>query len=62
MRNKFGYPFVFDFPKRTDARRMNNINKMIKTCPQDMKNMWKDKLKQLKDNINARKEDRKSLN
>jgi len=62
IRNNFGYPYIFDSSKGIDDRRINNIKKMIKTCPQPFKNMWQKKLKQLKDNINARKENRKTLN
>ena len=62
MRNKFGYPFVFDTTKRQDARRLANVDYMIKNGPVSFKKIWEKKKKELKDIINARKENRKNLN
>ena len=62
MRNKFGYPFIFDTTKRQDARRLANVHYMIKNGPVSFKKIWEKKKKELKDIINARKENRKTLN
>ena len=36
-RNKFGYPFIFDHVRRQDKRRLDNLDYMIKNCPNDFK-------------------------
>ena len=59
-RNKFGYPFIFDHVRRQDKRRLDNLDYMIKNCPNDFKKIWQKKRKELQQNIYER--NRKSLN
>ena len=59
-RNKFGYPFIFDHVRRQDKRRLDNLDYMIKNCPDDFKKIWQKKRKELKEQIEKRR--RKSLN
>ncbi len=59
-RNKFGYPFIFDHLRRQDKRRLDNIDYMVKTCPNDFKKVWQKKRKELQQNIYER--NRKTLN
>ena len=60
MRNKFGLPLIFDYVKLTDDRRLKNLEKMKYNCTKDWKELWSNKLTQLKKNISARK--RQTLN
>ena len=46
-RNKFGYPFIFDHVRRQDKRRLDNLDYMIKNCPNDFKKVWQKKRKKL---------------
>ena len=59
-RNKFGYPFIFDHVRRQDKRRLDNLDYMIKNCPNDFKKIWQKKRKELQQNIYER--NRKILN
>ena len=59
-RNKFGYPFIFDFVRRQDKRRLDNLDYMIKNCPNGFKKIWQKKRKELQQNIYERNS--KSLN
>ena len=59
-RNKFGYPFIFDHVRRQDKRRLDNLDYMIKNCPNDFKKVWQKKRKELQQNIYERNS--KSLN
>jgi hypothetical protein len=59
-RNKFGYPFIFDHVRRQDKRRLDNLDYMIKNCPNDFKKIWQKKRKELQQNIYERNS--KSLN
>ena len=59
-RNKFGYPFIFDHVRRQDKRRLDNLDYMIKNCPNDFKKIWQRKRKELQQNIYERNS--KSLN
>ena len=59
-RNKFGYPFIFDHVRRQDKRRLDNLDYMVKNCPNDFKKIWTSKRKELKEQIEKRR--RKSLN
>ena len=59
-RNKFGYPFIFDHVRRQDKRRLDNLDYMIKNCPNDFKKIWQKKRKELQQNIYER--NAKSLN
>ena len=59
-RNNFGYPFIFDHVKRQDKRRLDNLDYMIKNCPNDFKKIWERKRKELQKNIYER--NRKILN
>jgi|TARA_E500000318_G_C3423207_1_gene158132 hypothetical protein len=59
-RNKFGYPFIFDHVRRQDKRRLDNLDYMIKNCPNDFKKVWQKKRKELQQNIYERHQ--KSLN
>ena len=60
MRNKYGLPLIFDYVKLTDDRRLKNLEKMKYNCTKDWKELWSNKLTQLKKNISARK--RQTLN
>ena len=60
-RNKFGYPFIFDHVRRQDKRRLDNLDYMIKNCPNDFKKIWQKKRKELQQNIYERNS-KKSLN
>ena len=53
-RNKFGYPFIFDHVRRQDKRRLDNLDYMIKNCPNDFKKIWQKKRKELQQNIYER--------
>jgi len=53
-RNKFGYPFIFDHVRRQDKRRLDNLDYMIKNCPNDFKKIWQKKRKELQKNIYER--------
>jgi hypothetical protein len=60
-RNNFGYPFIFDYTRRQDKRRLDNLDKMIKNSVRDdFKRVWQKKRKELKQNIDER--NRKTLN
>ena len=59
-RNKYGLPLIFDYVKLTDDRRLKNLKKMKYNCPKGWKELWSNKLNQLKKNISARK--RQTLN
>jgi hypothetical protein len=59
-RNKFGYPFIFDHVRRQDKRRLDNLDYMIKNCPNDFKKIWQKKRKELQQNIYER--NRKIIN
>jgi hypothetical protein len=59
-RNKFGYPFIFDHVRRQDKRRLDNLDYIIKNCPNDFKKIWQKKRKELQQNIYER--NRKTLN
>jgi hypothetical protein len=59
-RNKFGYPFIFEHTRRQDKRRLDNLDYMIKNCPNDFKKIWQKKRKELQQNIYER--NRKILN
>ena len=60
-RNKFGLPLVFDFNiDLRDKRRIRNLEYMRWNCPKGWKELWSNKLDQLKKNINERKN--KTLN
>lgn len=54
IRNKFGYPFIFDHVRRQDKRRLDNLDYMIKNCPNDFKKIWQKKRKELQQNIYER--------
>ena len=60
IRNNFGYPLIFDYTRRQDKRRLDNLKYMIKNCPKGWKELWSNKLDQLKKNISERKN--KTLN
>ena len=36
-RNKFGLPYIFDYVKAQDQRRLDNLDYMVKNCPHDFK-------------------------
>lgn len=55
-RNKYGLPFVFDYVRGIDKRRLNNLKKMVDTCPESFKPMWVSKLEQFKKIVHDRKE------
>lgn len=55
-RNKYGLPFVFDYVRGIDKRRLNNLKKMVDTCPESFKPMWVDKLEKFKKIVHDRKE------
>ena len=59
-RNKFGLPYIFDYVKAQDQRRLDNLDYMVKNCPHDFKKIWTCKRKELKEQIEKRR--RKSLN
>lgn len=59
-RNKFGYPLIFDFTRRQDRRRLDNLKYMINNCPNGFKKIWEKKRKELLKNIHER--NRKTLN
>jgi hypothetical protein len=60
-RNNFGYPFIFDYTRRQDKRRLDNLDKMIKNSVRDdFKRVWQKKRKELKQNIDER--NKKTLN
>ena len=59
-RNKFGLPYIFDHVKAQDQRRLENLEYMVKNCPNDFKKIWQKKRKELQQNIYER--NRKSLN
>ena len=59
-RNKFGYPFIFDHVRRQDKRRLDNLDYMVKNCPNDFKKIWTSKRKELKEQIEKRRH--KTLN
>lgn len=59
-RNKFGLPLVFDYVNSIDQKRIKNLEYMKNNCPKGWKELWSNKLKQLKKNINERKN--KTLN
>ena len=59
-RNKFGLPYIFDYVKAQDQRRLENLEYMVKNCPNDFKKIWTSKRKELKEHIEKRR--RKSLN
>ena len=59
-RNKFGLPYIFDHVKAQDQRRLENLEYMVKNCPDDFKKIWTSKRKELKEQIEKRR--RKSLN
>ena len=59
-RNKFGLPYIFDYVKAQDQRRLDNLDYMVKNCPNDFKKIWTSKRKELKEQIEKRR--RKSLN
>jgi hypothetical protein len=59
-RNKFGLPYIFDYVKGQDQRRLDNLDYMVKNCPNDFKKIWTSKRKELKEQIEKRR--RKSLN
>jgi len=59
-RNNFGYPLIFDYTRRKDKRRLDNLKYMIKNCPNDFKKIWERKRKELLKNIHER--NRKTLN
>ena len=62
-RNNFGYPFIFDYTRRQDKRRLDNLERMVKTCSnEDFKRVWQKKRKELKQNIDERNRKRKILN
>ena len=59
-RNKFGLPYIFDYVKGKDQKRLDNLDYMIKNCPNDFKKIWQKKRKELQQNIYERNS--KSLN
>ena len=59
-RNKFGFPFIFDYVKAQDQRRLENLEYMVKNCPNDFKKIWISKRKELKKQIEKRRH--KTLN
>jgi len=59
-RNKFGLPYIFDYVKAQDQKRLDNLDYMVKNCPNDFKKIWTSKRKELKEQIEKRR--RKSLN
>ena len=59
-RNKFGLPYIFDYVKAQDQRRLDNLDYMVKNCPHDFKKIWTSKRKELKEQIEKRHH--KSLN
>ena len=59
-RNKFGLPYIFDYVKRQDQRRLDNLDYMVKNCPNDFKKIWTSKRKELKEQIEKRRH--KTLN
>ena len=59
-RNKFGLPYIFDYVKAQDQRRLDNLDYMVKNCPNDFKKIWQKKRKELQQNIYERNS--KSLN
>ena len=54
-RNKFGLPYIFDYVRGLDAQRLNNLEKMVETCPKSFRPLWVEKLKQFKKIIYDRK-------
>ena len=42
-RNKFGLPYIFDHVKAQDQRRLDNLDYMVKHCPNDFKKIWTSK-------------------
>tara|TARA_Y100000992_G_scaffold106399_1_gene69273 strand:+ start:312 stop:497 length:186 start_codon:yes stop_codon:yes gene_type:complete len=59
-RNKFGLPYIFDYVKGQDQRRLDNLDYMVKNCPNDFKKIWTSKRKELKEQIEKRRH--KTLN
>ena len=59
-RNKFGLPYIFDHVKAQDQRRLENLEYMVKNCPHDFKKIWTSKRKELKEQIEKRRN--KTLN
>lgn len=59
-RNKFGLPYIFDYVKTQDQRRLDNLDYMVKNCPDDFKKIWTSKRKELKEQIEKRRH--KTLN
>jgi hypothetical protein len=59
-RNKFGLPYIFDYVKAQDQRRLDNLDYMVKNCPHDFKKIWTRKRKELKEQIEKRRH--KTLN
>jgi len=61
MRNKYGWPLIYDFNIASkDIKRIRKLEHMKNNCPKDWKELWSKKLDQLKKNINERKN--KTLN
>lgn len=60
IRNKFGFPYIFDHVKAQDQRRLDNLDYMVKNCPNDFKKIWTSKREELKEQIEKRRH--KSLN
>lgn len=54
-RNKFGLPYIFDYVRGIDKRRLNNLKKMVDTSPELFKDLWVDKLEKFKKTIHDRK-------
>jgi hypothetical protein len=46
-RNKFGLPYIFDYVKAQDQRRLDNLDYMVKNCPHDFKKIEKRRHKTL---------------
>ena len=58
-RNKFGLPYIFDYVKAQDQRRLDNLDYMVKNCPHDFKKSGLAKGKNSRNKL--KKEDVKAL-